>query len=75
MSSCDLNIEILGNSQTNVSSQSRVEIQGRAPFKQSGVYEAQIAITDSQPSADSIKTKQFTVWVAKEEEQQGVKRE
>jgi len=46
--------------QTNVSSQSRLQIQGRAPFKQSGVYEAQIAITDTKPSSDSIETKQFT---------------
>jgi len=43
-----------------VSSQSRVEIHGQAPFKQSGVYEAQIAITDSKPSDESIKTKQFS---------------
>ena len=42
-----------------MSSQSRVEIYGQAPFKQSGVYEAQIAITDSKPSDDSIKTKQL----------------
>ena len=49
--------------QTNVSSQSRVEIHGQAPFKQSGVYEAQIAITDSRPSDESIKTKQFpSLW-------------
>ena len=46
--------------QTNVPSQSRVEIHGQAPFKQSGVYEAQIAITDSKPSDDSITTKQFS---------------
>ena len=46
--------------QTNVSSQSRVEIHGQAPFNQSGVYEAQIAITDSKPSDDSIRTKQFS---------------
>jgi len=43
-----------------VSSQSRLQIQGPAPFKQSGVYEAQIAITDTKPSTDSIKTKQFS---------------
>jgi len=43
-----------------VSSQSRIEIKGQAPFKQSGVYEAQIAITDSKPSDDSIRTKQFS---------------
>jgi len=43
-----------------VSFQSRVEIHGQAPFKQSGVYEAQIAITDSKPSDNSIRTKQFS---------------
>ena len=43
-----------------MSSQSRIEIQGQAPFKQSGVYETQIAITDSKPSEDSIKNKQFS---------------
>jgi len=43
-----------------VSSQSRIEVHGQAPFKQSGVYEAQIAITDSKPSDDSIRTKQFS---------------
>ncbi|MFB5625590.1 MAG: collagen-like protein, partial [Nitrosopumilus sp.] len=43
-----------------MSSQPRLEIQGQAPFKQSGVYEAQIAITDSKPSDDAIKTKQFS---------------
>ena len=46
-----------------MSSQSRLEIQGRAPFKQSGVYEAQIAITDSKPSDDAVKSKQFpSLW-------------
>ena len=43
-----------------MSSQSRLEIQGQSPFKQSGVYEAQIAITDSKPSDDAIRTKQFS---------------
>ena len=43
-----------------MSSQPRLEIQGQAPFKQSGVYEAQIAITDSKPSDDAIRTKQFS---------------
>jgi len=42
-----------------MSPQSRLEIKGRAPFNQSGVYEAQIAITDSKPSEDAVKTKQF----------------
>ena len=46
-----------------MSSQSRLEIHGRAPFKQSGVYEAQIAITDSKPSDDAVKTKRFpSLW-------------
>jgi integrin beta 3/collagen type V/XI/XXIV/XXVII alpha len=33
---------------------SRLEVQGQAPFKQSGVYEVQIFITDSKPSVDKI---------------------
>ena len=46
-----------------MSSQSRLEIQGQAPFKQSGIYEVQIAITDVRPSDDAIKTKQFSsIW-------------
>ena len=43
-----------------MSSPSRLEIKGESPFKQSGVYEAQIAIIDSQPSDDLIRKKQFT---------------
>lgn len=43
-----------------MSSQPRIEIQGQAPFKQSGVYEVQIAITESKPSDDVIRTKQFS---------------
>ena len=43
-----------------MSSQSRLEIKGQAPFKQSGVYEAQIAITETKPSENSIKAKQFS---------------
>ena len=43
-----------------MSSQPRLEIQGQAPFKQSGVYEAQIVVTDSKPSDDDIRTKQFS---------------
>ena len=42
-----------------MSTQPRLDIRGQAPFKQSGVYEAQIAITDSKPSDDAIRTKQF----------------
>ena len=46
-----------------MSSQSRITIRGQAPFKQSGVYEAQIIISDSKPSEDAIKTKQFvSLW-------------
>ena len=43
-----------------VSSQSRLEVTGSAPFKQTGVYEAQIAIVDSKPSEDAIRSKKFT---------------
>ena len=43
-----------------MSSQSRLEIQGQAPFKQSGVYEAQITVTDSKPSDDDIRSKKFS---------------
>jgi integrin beta 3/collagen type V/XI/XXIV/XXVII alpha len=46
--------------QTIMSSHSRLEIHGRAPFKQPGVYEAQITITDTKPSDDTIRTKQFS---------------
>ena len=46
-----------------MSSQPRIEIQGQAPFKQSGVYEAQISITDVRPSDDDIRSKQFSsIW-------------
>ena len=46
-----------------MSSQPRIEIQGQAPFKQSGVYEAQISITNVKPSDDEIRTKQFSsIW-------------
>jgi len=43
-----------------MSSQSRLEIQGRSPFNQSGVYEAQIAITENKPSDDAVRTKLFS---------------
>jgi len=46
-----------------VSSQPRIEIQGQAPFKQSGVYEVQISITNVKPSVDEIQTKKFSsIW-------------
>ncbi|MEK6907802.1 MAG: collagen-like protein, partial [Thermoproteota archaeon] len=43
-----------------MSSRHRLEIQGQAPFKQSGIYEVQIFIVDSKPSADQIRNKQFS---------------
>ncbi len=43
-----------------MSSQPRIEIQGQAPFKQSGIYETQISIIDVKPSDDEIRTKKFT---------------
>ena len=46
-----------------MSSQPRIEIQGQAPFKQSGVYEAQISITNVKPSDNEIRSKQFSsIW-------------
>ena len=46
-----------------MSFQSRLKIQGQAPFKQSGVYEAQIAITDNKPSEDAVRSKRFiSLW-------------
>ncbi|MDH3501777.1 MAG: collagen-like protein, partial [Nitrosopumilus sp.] len=41
-------------------SSSKIQIQGQAPFRQSGVYEVQISITDSRPSDESIRSKQFS---------------
>ena len=43
-----------------MSSQPRIEIQGQAPFKQSGVYEAQISLIDVKPSDDEIRRKTFS---------------
>ncbi|MSS86727.1 MAG: collagen-like protein, partial [Nitrosopumilus sp.] len=43
-----------------MSSQPRIEIHGQAPFKQSGVYEVQISITNVRPSDDEIRSKQFS---------------
>jgi len=40
-------------------SKPKLEIQGPAPFKQSGRYEVQIAITEQKPSEESIISKQF----------------
>src|SRR3989338_9186130 len=46
--------------QTIMSSRPRLEVQGQAPFKQSGIYEVQIFIVDSKPSVDQIRNKQFS---------------
>ena len=43
-----------------MSSPPRLEITGQAPFKQTGVYEVQIAILDSKPSEDTVRSKKFT---------------
>ena len=43
-----------------MSSRPRLEVQGQAPFKQSGIYEVQIFIVDSKPSVDQIRNKQFS---------------
>ena len=43
-----------------MSSQHRIEVQGQAPFKQSGVYEVQISVSDSKPSDDAVRRKQFS---------------
>ncbi|MBM2852178.1 MAG: hypothetical protein HW420_725, partial [Candidatus Nitrosotenuis sp.] len=38
----------------------KLEIQGAAPFKQSGVYEVQISVCNTPPSAEEIKSKRFS---------------
>ena len=43
-----------------MSSQPRIEIQGQAPFKQSGVYEAQISLIGEKPSDGDIRAKNFS---------------
>jgi integrin beta 3/collagen type V/XI/XXIV/XXVII alpha len=46
-----------------MSSQSQLSIKGSYPHKQSGVYEAKISITDSKPTDDAIRKKQFlSLW-------------
>ena len=46
-----------------MSTQSRLQVQGNSPFKQSGVYEVQISISNDKPSDNDIKTKKFpTLW-------------
>ena len=46
--------------QTIVSSHPRLEVQGQAPFRQSGIYEVRIFIVESKPSTDEIRNKQFS---------------
>ena len=46
-----------------MSSQPRLEVQGKSPFKQSGVFEVQISISDSRPSDEALFTKKFpSLW-------------
>ena len=43
----------------------RLEVQGKAPFRQSGVYEVEISIADSRPSDENLRNKQFSsLWQA-----------
>ena len=49
----------------SVSSQPSLKIQGKAPFKQSGVYETQIAIVGSRPSEKDVRDRSFdALWRA-----------
>ena len=48
-----------------MTSHSRLEVQGKAPFRQSGVYEVQISLADSRPSDENLRNKQFSsLWRA-----------
>jgi integrin beta 3/collagen type V/XI/XXIV/XXVII alpha len=42
-------------------SYSKLDVEGPAPFKESGVYEVQISITGYKPSEDEIKNKTFSL--------------
>jgi len=45
------------------SSNPKLEVQGTAPFNQSGVFEVSISISEKKPSEDSINSKSFpTLW-------------
>ena len=45
------------------SSNPKLEVQGAAPFHQSGVFEVSISIAEKKPSEDSIASKSFpTRW-------------
>ncbi|MEE9564081.1 MAG: collagen-like protein, partial [Nitrosopumilaceae archaeon] len=46
-----------------MASSRRLDVQGSAPFKQSGLYEAQISICEKHPSEASITSKSFDkIW-------------
>ncbi|MBA0908754.1 MAG: collagen-like protein, partial [Nitrosarchaeum sp.] len=46
-----------------MSNRARLEIHGKSPFTQSGIYEVEIFISDSKPAPDKIKNKQFpSLW-------------
>jgi len=46
-----------------MASSRRLDVQGSAPFKQSGVYEVQISICEKFPSEESITSKSFDkIW-------------
>lgn len=48
-----------------MASSKKLEIEGSAPFKQSGVYEVQISICEKYPSEASIASKSFDkIWSA-----------
>jgi len=41
----------------------KLEVQGSAPFKQTGTYEAQIAICEQKPADATINSKSFqSIW-------------
>jgi len=44
-----------------VSSNPKLEVNGPAPFKQAGVYEVQIFITDKKPGDESVAKRSFNV--------------
>ncbi len=41
-------------------SYSKLDVEGPAPFKESGIYEVQISIVGDKPSEEEIKNKTFT---------------
>jgi integrin beta 3/collagen type V/XI/XXIV/XXVII alpha len=49
----------LGFKPTDVS-YSKLDVEGNAPFRESGVYEVQISIVSERPSEDQLKNKTFS---------------